>query len=528
MRNTPRFAGLVEHLLVLRNHSNHHVVLPSFDTGFICGGLRRGVPLTKATAFSSDALSGGNGSDGSTASVTDSASGKVGSSREEQAENTAEFRAGNGIALQEMEEKQQRQEQGVFDAENEDERREARQVAQRSLSESENQASIAQAEAKAAGESCQVGTGGTCLSSSGEGGCEAFGQAVCDEGKCMCKPGFCAKDGRCLKTCVKDTGAACDNRDCEPWTHAECKSTRMGRRCVCPEGTCAFNGECKQRMGIELPPMPKEDDPVASMERTDGLAAEESRRRKDRKAREKATTRAQAAAARASPVREPLRVRLHKRYKGFVRPPPAEPGPPPPLPPPPPPQRPAPETHALQIDDFHQSPFKKWLPPRRVKTFPLVAWSPTPAAPSCDPIKGLELRQALWTIKQLLPEGMCDNDMLRFEADVAMLQRSPGCATPSEVAVVREQAGKVDVCIRQALQGAEHVTFQDRFQLTNALEDFRQTSLSTLGHNGASFFLAPTVVPLRERRGLAAIAFLSSASRETCVGDAVHLTANFL
>jgi len=92
-----------------------------------------------------------------------------------------------------------------------------------------------------AGKRCAKYTGGECAWTS----CSSSrGPTVCTNSKCMCKAGYCAKNGRCQdpNKCYTDTGGSCS------WT--SCASSRgpttcnKDSKCICKAGYCAEGGKC--------------------------------------------------------------------------------------------------------------------------------------------------------------------------------------------------------------------------------------------------------------------------------------------
>jgi len=88
---------------------------------------------------------------------------------------------------------------------------------------------------------CDTDTGGSCE----EFGCdESRGAVQCVGGRCVCRPGYCARGGFCFPQsgqCVVDTGGSCNFGHC--WYsrgHTKCKSGE----CLCQEGGCAWKGKC--------------------------------------------------------------------------------------------------------------------------------------------------------------------------------------------------------------------------------------------------------------------------------------------
>jgi len=90
---------------------------------------------------------------------------------------------------------------------------------------------------------CVRDTGGSCSVF----GCSGSrGEATCEDGKCMCKPGYCSIGGTCMNTCPSDTSGTC-------WIFS-CSSSLgltdcISGSCVCQPGACNIGGVCKKSSG---------------------------------------------------------------------------------------------------------------------------------------------------------------------------------------------------------------------------------------------------------------------------------------
>lgn len=97
---------------------------------------------------------------------------------------------------------------------------------------------------------CSRNTGGSCQALE----CDlSRGPTECIGGQCMCKPPFCALDGKCSKdacgkegacsaACHRNTPGTCKVLPCHAWRNALCEDGL----CVCPEGQCSSpDGECQ-------------------------------------------------------------------------------------------------------------------------------------------------------------------------------------------------------------------------------------------------------------------------------------------
>jgi len=91
---------------------------------------------------------------------------------------------------------------------------------------------------------CETWTPGTC----GYFGCKSSrGDVDCKDGKCKCKEGACSVDGVCVQTCEKDTGGSCSWFGCKSSRNAECKSGK----CVCKRHDCNYQGTCEDGKDVE-------------------------------------------------------------------------------------------------------------------------------------------------------------------------------------------------------------------------------------------------------------------------------------
>jgi len=93
-------------------------------------------------------------------------------------------------------------------------------------------------------QACARETGGTCSDGYG-GGCSWWrGQTKCESSKCLCKTGGCAWKGKCYA--VTDTGAKCAYNAC---AMSRGSTTCHKGRCLCKWGFVAVNGRCKSYFG---------------------------------------------------------------------------------------------------------------------------------------------------------------------------------------------------------------------------------------------------------------------------------------
>eukprot|EP00931_Biecheleriopsis_adriatica_P068333 TRINITY_DN42302_c0_g1_i1.p1 TRINITY_DN42302_c0_g1~~TRINITY_DN42302_c0_g1_i1.p1 ORF type:complete len:433 (-),score=47.46 TRINITY_DN42302_c0_g1_i1:101-1300(-) len=91
---------------------------------------------------------------------------------------------------------------------------------------------------------CVRDTGATC--SEEDDHCPAEHAADCVQGRCTCRPGWCAINGFCLDRCEHRVGS-CNMFPCFAWRgpDVDCEGT-VQQECLCREGFCAMpNGECR-------------------------------------------------------------------------------------------------------------------------------------------------------------------------------------------------------------------------------------------------------------------------------------------
>mmetsp|Transcript_87662 Transcript_87662/g.253171 ORF Transcript_87662/g.253171 Transcript_87662/m.253171 type:complete len:224 (+) Transcript_87662:90-761(+) len=91
-------------------------------------------------------------------------------------------------------------------------------------------------------DTCATDTGGTC----GLTDCDIWhGPTECKAGKCLCPPGFCAKEGKCwpkeASSCARDTGGSCWSFNCDG---SRGPTFCEEHKCVCGLGHCAWGGKC--------------------------------------------------------------------------------------------------------------------------------------------------------------------------------------------------------------------------------------------------------------------------------------------
>eukprot|EP00928_Gymnodinium_smaydae_P016216 TRINITY_DN1604_c0_g1_i7.p1 TRINITY_DN1604_c0_g1~~TRINITY_DN1604_c0_g1_i7.p1 ORF type:complete len:242 (+),score=43.29 TRINITY_DN1604_c0_g1_i7:92-727(+) len=86
----------------------------------------------------------------------------------------------------------------------------------------------------------------TCVTAT-EGSCRLFGcdpkrgVTDCVSGQCVCSPGYCQVNGKCMKGCEQHTPGSCRIFGCSSKRGVtDC----VGGKCVCAPGTCAENGVC--------------------------------------------------------------------------------------------------------------------------------------------------------------------------------------------------------------------------------------------------------------------------------------------
>jgi hypothetical protein len=84
---------------------------------------------------------------------------------------------------------------------------------------------------------CSTDTPGTCHLL----GCSSSrGDVDCISGACVCKPGACSVGGVCTQKCQKETGGTCSVLSCKHSRNADCVSGN----CMCRKDDCAWAGTC--------------------------------------------------------------------------------------------------------------------------------------------------------------------------------------------------------------------------------------------------------------------------------------------
>jgi len=90
---------------------------------------------------------------------------------------------------------------------------------------------------------CVRDTGGTCYVAN----CyTSRGPTVCEEGRCLCQPGYCSFGGVCVNTCHMHTSTTCYKGwwDCGSGVgSAHCGENNT---CACDHGSCNIDGVCKK------------------------------------------------------------------------------------------------------------------------------------------------------------------------------------------------------------------------------------------------------------------------------------------
>mmetsp|Transcript_140994 Transcript_140994/g.351613 ORF Transcript_140994/g.351613 Transcript_140994/m.351613 type:complete len:241 (+) Transcript_140994:79-801(+) len=88
---------------------------------------------------------------------------------------------------------------------------------------------------------CDSDTGGSC----DHFGCSSSRGAVeCMSNRCVCRPGYCARNGFCYPQegqCIADTGGTCSLGAC--W-YTRGKTKCKSGKCLCKTGGCAWKGKC--------------------------------------------------------------------------------------------------------------------------------------------------------------------------------------------------------------------------------------------------------------------------------------------
>jgi len=100
---------------------------------------------------------------------------------------------------------------------------------------------------------CHADTGGTCRIF----GCSSSrGSTACLQGKCLCEPDFCAREGQCVPhgelaslgpSCCQETGGTCRFLGCDS---SRGPATCVNGLCKCLHGFCAEAGRCIRPFGL--------------------------------------------------------------------------------------------------------------------------------------------------------------------------------------------------------------------------------------------------------------------------------------